>query len=155
MAAANAGAEEMSGGRGCRESLRCRDLRRLGALGSQSAVDAQGNISMPAVPLNQPEADRGEMPRLGVARSGGGGAEPDWQDKITACPVFYPSKKEFEDPMSYIRSIAAKASVYGMSLFLVAALYRSFDYSCPVASAFKNVVHGRVKLARGGDRRNL
>jgi histone demethylase JARID1 len=30
------------------------------------------------------------------------------------CPVFYPTKEEFQDPMAYIRSISAKAQHYGI-----------------------------------------
>ncbi len=36
-----------------------------------------------------------------------------WIDDIPMCPVFYPTMEEFEDPLSYIRSIAPQAQPYG------------------------------------------
>ena len=38
----------------------------------------------------------------------------EWTDKISGCPVFYPSNEEFQDPLSYLRKISAEASNYGM-----------------------------------------
>ncbi|XP_020085320.1 lysine-specific demethylase JMJ706-like isoform X3 [Ananas comosus] len=38
----------------------------------------------------------------------------EWIGKIPDCPVFCPSKDEFEDPLSYIQEIAPVASNYGM-----------------------------------------
>lgn len=37
-----------------------------------------------------------------------------WIDNIPFCPVFSPTKEEFEDPLTYIQSIAPVASKYGI-----------------------------------------
>lgn len=37
-----------------------------------------------------------------------------WVDNIPLCPVFSPTKEEFEDPLTYIQSIAPVASKYGI-----------------------------------------
>ncbi|XP_042490700.1 lysine-specific demethylase JMJ706 isoform X1 [Macadamia integrifolia] len=38
----------------------------------------------------------------------------DWTDKIPECPVFCPTKEEFEDPLVYLQKIAPEASKYGI-----------------------------------------
>ncbi|CAN4077271.1 unnamed protein product [Withania somnifera] len=38
----------------------------------------------------------------------------EWTDKIPECPVYYPSKEEFEDPLVYLQKIAPEASKYGI-----------------------------------------
>ncbi|GAB4857868.1 hypothetical protein Ancab_015773 [Ancistrocladus abbreviatus] len=38
----------------------------------------------------------------------------DWIDKIPECPVYHPTKDEFEDPLVYLQKIASEASNYGM-----------------------------------------
>lgn len=38
----------------------------------------------------------------------------EWIDKIPECPVFRPSKEEFEDPLVYLQKIGPEASKYGM-----------------------------------------
>lgn len=38
----------------------------------------------------------------------------EWTDQIPECPVYYPSKEEFEDPLVYLQKIAPKASRYGI-----------------------------------------
>ncbi|XP_072956870.1 lysine-specific demethylase JMJ706 [Typha angustifolia] len=38
----------------------------------------------------------------------------EWIEKIPECPVFCPSKEEFEDPLSYLQQIAPVASRYGI-----------------------------------------
>lgn len=37
----------------------------------------------------------------------------EWVDKIEECPVYHPSKEEFEDPLVYLQKIAPEASKYG------------------------------------------
>lgn len=37
----------------------------------------------------------------------------EWIDKIPECPVFRPSKEEFEDPLVYLQKISPEASKYG------------------------------------------
>lgn len=37
----------------------------------------------------------------------------EWTDKIPNCPVFCPTKEEFEDPLIYLQKIAPEASKYG------------------------------------------
>lgn len=36
-----------------------------------------------------------------------------WIDKIEECPAYYPSKKDFEDPLVYLQKIAPEASKFG------------------------------------------
>ncbi|KAL3360583.1 hypothetical protein AABB24_013819 [Solanum stoloniferum] len=38
----------------------------------------------------------------------------EWTDKIPECPVYYPSKEEFEDPLVYLQKITPEASKYGI-----------------------------------------
>ncbi|KAH9687427.1 transcription factor jumonji (Jmj) family protein / zinc finger (C5HC2 type) family protein [Citrus sinensis] len=38
----------------------------------------------------------------------------DWTEKIPECPVFRPTKEEFEDPLVYLQKIAPEASSYGI-----------------------------------------
>lgn len=40
----------------------------------------------------------------------------EWTGKIPECPVYSPTKEEFEDPLVYLQKIAPEASKYGMSL---------------------------------------
>lgn len=37
----------------------------------------------------------------------------EWTEKIPQCPVYYPTKEEFEDPLVYLQKIAPEASKYG------------------------------------------
>ncbi|KAJ9535880.1 hypothetical protein OSB04_un000968 [Centaurea solstitialis] len=39
----------------------------------------------------------------------------DWTDKMPECPVYYPSKEEFEDPLAYLQKISPEASRYDSS----------------------------------------
>lgn len=43
----------------------------------------------------------------------------EWIEKIPDCPVFYPTKVEFEDPLNYLQQIAPVASKYGTVSFLL------------------------------------
>eukprot|EP01018_Ginkgo_biloba_P002898 Gb_02799 [translate_table: standard] len=43
-----------------------------------------------------------------------GTGESGWIDNIPSCPVFYPTKEEFEDPLAYLSTIASQASKYGI-----------------------------------------
>ncbi|XP_022002118.1 lysine-specific demethylase JMJ706 isoform X1 [Helianthus annuus] len=38
----------------------------------------------------------------------------DWTDKVPECPVYFPSKEEFEDPLIYLQKIAPEASRFGI-----------------------------------------
>ncbi|KAI3804513.1 hypothetical protein L1987_26113 [Smallanthus sonchifolius] len=38
----------------------------------------------------------------------------DWIDKVPECPVYFPSKEEFEDPLVYLQKIASEASRFGI-----------------------------------------
>ncbi|XP_038888625.1 lysine-specific demethylase JMJ706-like isoform X4 [Benincasa hispida] len=38
----------------------------------------------------------------------------EWINKIPECPVYHPSKEEFEDPLVYLQKLAPEASRYGM-----------------------------------------
>ncbi|KAJ0802542.1 putative [histone H3]-dimethyl-L-lysine(36) demethylase [Helianthus annuus] len=38
----------------------------------------------------------------------------DWTDKVPECPVYFPSKEEFEDPLVYLQKIASEASRFGI-----------------------------------------
>lgn len=37
----------------------------------------------------------------------------DWIEKIPECPVYHPSKEEFDDPLIYLQKIAPEASRFG------------------------------------------
>ncbi|CAI0470941.1 unnamed protein product [Linum tenue] len=37
-----------------------------------------------------------------------------WTEKIPECPVYHPTREEFEDPLVYLQKIAAEASKYGI-----------------------------------------
>ena len=39
----------------------------------------------------------------------------EWTEKIPECPVYSPTKEEFEDPLVYLQKIAPEASKYGMA----------------------------------------
>ncbi|KAI3727951.1 hypothetical protein L6452_16575 [Arctium lappa] len=38
----------------------------------------------------------------------------EWTDKMPECPVYFPSKEEFEDPLAYLQKISPEASRYGI-----------------------------------------
>ncbi|XP_056174515.1 lysine-specific demethylase JMJ13 isoform X3 [Syzygium oleosum] len=60
-----------------------------------------------------------------------------WTNQIPECPVYYPSKDEFEDPLVYLQKIAPEASRYGICKII-----------CPLnASVPAGVVLTREKAA--------
>lgn len=42
-----------------------------------------------------------------------GSPDTSWTDEIPMCPVYYPTKEEFEDPLAYIRTISHSAQPFG------------------------------------------
>lgn len=42
----------------------------------------------------------------------------EWTENIPECPVYHPTKEEFEDPLVYLQKIAPEASRYGMTFSL-------------------------------------
>lgn len=38
----------------------------------------------------------------------------EWTDKVPECPVYHPSKEEFQNPLVYLQKIAPEASKYGI-----------------------------------------
>lgn len=40
----------------------------------------------------------------------------EWTEKIPECPVYCPTREEFEDPLTYLQKIAPDASKYGKPL---------------------------------------
>lgn len=38
----------------------------------------------------------------------------EWTEKVPECPVYRPTKEEFQNPLVYIQKIAPEASKYGM-----------------------------------------
>ena len=41
-------------------------------------------------------------------------SDSDWSSKLIQCPVYYPSREEFEDPLVYPQKVASEASKYGI-----------------------------------------
>jgi jmjN domain len=39
----------------------------------------------------------------------------DWIEKVPECPVFYPTKEEFENPLEYLQKISPVGVKYGTS----------------------------------------
>lgn len=53
----------------------------------------------------------------------------EWTEKIPECPVYSPTKEEFEDPLVYLQKIIPVASKYGMThriLIVLCCLFNSF-----------------------------
>ena len=59
---------------------------------------------------------KGEALNMKIDRHGAG--QIDWIDKIESCPIYYPTKEEFTDPLHYIQKIAPDASKYGQLILL-------------------------------------
>jgi len=51
--------------------------------------------------FSKPKMDKFDMSNL------------EWTEKIPECPVYCPTKEEFEDPLVYLQKIAPEASRYG------------------------------------------
>lgn len=41
--------------------------------------------------------------------------DSEWTSELIGCPVYYPSKEEFEDPLVYLQKVAPEASKYGIT----------------------------------------
>ena len=82
-----------SGGDALKASAAC-GVRIHG--GARSNVPSQGKDVFP-----KPKVDKFGTNDLG------------WIEKIPECPVYYPGKEEFEDPLVYLQKIAPEASKYG------------------------------------------
>lgn len=41
----------------------------------------------------------------------------DWIEMIPECPVFYPTKEEFENPLEYLQKISPVGAKYGMAFY--------------------------------------
>lgn len=52
----------------------------------------------------------------------------DWTDRIPECPVYCPSKEEFEDPLIYLQKIAPEASRYGNAPDDIRLIFLSFFF---------------------------
>jgi len=58
-----------------------------------------------------------------------GTSEFSWIDNFPSCPVYYPTKEDFEDPSAYIRTIAPVASKYGKILWKRERVTRENQYN--------------------------
>ncbi|XP_071730624.1 lysine-specific demethylase JMJ13-like [Rutidosis leptorrhynchoides] len=86
------GGDSLRGPTSCGDRLLC-NLN----LNAQPVAAIQGKDTM-----LKPKADK-----LGIN-------DLDWMEKIPECPVYYPSIKEFEDPLVYLQKIAPDASRFGI-----------------------------------------
>ena len=43
----------------------------------------------------------------------------EWIDEIPECPVYHPTKEEFEDPLAYVQKISPVAAKYGTPSFRI------------------------------------
>lgn len=46
------------------------------------------------------------------------GMDTEWTNKMVECPMYHPSKQQFQDPFAYLQTIAPEASNYGIFLLL-------------------------------------
>lgn len=63
----------------------------------------------------------------------------EWTDKIPECPVFCPTKEEFEDPLIYLQKIAPEASKYGNFMYMLKLLlfvYHIVNWDCAYHGIF-------------------
>ncbi|XP_022159007.1 lysine-specific demethylase JMJ706-like isoform X2 [Momordica charantia] len=61
---------------------------------------------------NGPASGNNDFSKRKVDRFGC--SDLEWIHKISECPVYHPSREEFEDPLVYLQKIAPEASRYGM-----------------------------------------
>ncbi|GJX53619.1 lysine-specific demethylase JMJ706-like protein isoform X1 [Tanacetum coccineum] len=72
----------------------------------------------------------------------------DWIDKMPECPVYYPSKEEFEDPLVYLQKIAPDASKFGNARLYPNGCNYELDSICKIVSPVSASVPAGMVLMR-------
>lgn len=66
-------------------------------------------------------------------------ADFEWIDKIEECPVYYPSKEDFEDPLVYLQKIAPEASKFGNDAYPSSTIMQSHTESIAELTCAKSL----------------